>query len=92
LVRLEWDESKRRENLRKHGIDFVGVESLFEGLTATLEDDRFDYSERRFISFGVLEGRIVVVAHTERGGVLRIISIRKATRREEASYLSAIAE
>jgi uncharacterized DUF497 family protein len=91
-VRLEWAESKRRENLRKHGIDFIDVESLFEGFTATLDDDRFDYSERRFISFGILEGRTVAVAHTERDGVIRIISVRKATRREEASYFSTIAE
>jgi uncharacterized protein len=91
-VRREWAESKRRENLRKHRIDFIRVESLFEGFTATLEDDRFDYSERRFITFGVLEGKVVAVAHTERDDAIRIISIRKATRREEQSYFSAIAE
>jgi uncharacterized DUF497 family protein len=68
------------------------LRALFEGFTATLEDDRFDYSERRFVSFGVLEGRTVAVAHAERDGVVRIISIRKATRREEESYFSAIAE
>jgi len=89
-VRLEWAEGKRRENLRKHGIDFIGVETVFEGLTVTVEDERFDYAERRFISFGLLEGRTVAVAHTERRGAIRIISIRKATRREEESYFSAI--
>jgi uncharacterized protein len=57
-----------------------------------LEDDRFDYPERRFITFGALAGRVVVAAHTERRGIIRIISIRKATRREEQSYFSAISE
>ncbi len=87
-----WDEAKRTENLRKHGIDFIGVESLFDGYTVTLEDDRFDYSEQRFVTFGVLEGRILAVAHTEQDDVIRIISARKATRREEQSYFSAISE
>jgi uncharacterized DUF497 family protein len=41
-VRFEWDEAKREANLQKHGIDFIGVESLFEGVTITVEDDRFD--------------------------------------------------
>ena len=91
-MRLEWDEAKREENVRKHAIDFLGVETLFEGYTATVEDDRFDYPERRFVTFGLLFGRVVAVAHTEREDAIRIISIRKATRREEQSYFSAIPE
>lgn len=50
---MTWDEAKRTENLRKHGLDFLGVESLFDGHTVTLEDDRFAYGEQRFITFGV---------------------------------------
>jgi uncharacterized protein len=91
-VRVTWDEAKRTENLRKHAIDFVGVESLFDGFTVTLEDDRFAYGEQRFVTFGVLEGRIVAVVHTEQDDVIRVISVRKATRREEKSYFSAISE
>jgi uncharacterized protein len=89
-VRLEWDEAKREANLRKHRIDFIGVQSLFEGYMVTIEDERFDYDERRFVTFGLLEGRVVAVAHSERDEVLRIISIRKATRSEEASDLSSV--
>lgn len=89
---MTWDEAKRRGNLHKHGIDFVGVESLFHGNTVTLEDDRFDYGEQRFVTFGLLEGRVVAVAHTEQNETIRIISIRRATRREEQSYFSAVAE
>ena len=91
-MQVEWDEAKREENLRKHGIDFVGVEALFEGLTATIEDDRLDYGEQRFVTFGVMEGRVVAVVHTEQSDTIRIISIRKATKREEQSYYSTISE
>jgi uncharacterized DUF497 family protein len=76
----------------KHGIDFVGVEALLEGFTATIEDDRLDYGEQRFVTFGIMEGRVVAVVHTEQGDTIRIISIRKATKREEQSYFSEISE
>jgi uncharacterized DUF497 family protein len=91
-VEFEWDEAKRRSNLRKHGIDFVGVEQLFEGVTVTLLDDRADYGEERFVTFGLLGGRVVVVAHTESDGVIRIISVRKATNNEERGYFKEIAD
>jgi hypothetical protein len=89
-VRFEWDEAKREANLRKHGIDFIDVESLFEGHTVTIEDERFGYGERRFVTFGLLEGRVVAMVHSETDEVIRIISIRKATRSEESSYFSSI--
>jgi uncharacterized DUF497 family protein len=91
-VQVEWDEEKCEENLRKHRIDFVGVETLFEGITATIEDDRLEYGEQRFVTFGVMEGRVVAVVHTEQSETIRIISIRKATKREEQSYFSTISE
>jgi uncharacterized DUF497 family protein len=46
-VRVTWDEAKRNENVRKHGLDFMDAEVLFEGYTVTLEDGRFDYGEQR---------------------------------------------
>lgn len=91
-VEFEWDEAKRRSNLRKHGIDFVGVEQLFEGVTVTILDDRADYGEERFVTFGLLDGRAVVVAHTESDEVIRIISVRKATKDEESGYFKEIAD
>ena len=89
-MRFVWDERKRLSNLEKHGIDFVGCESIFEGLTVTMEDDRFDYGEQRFVTLGLLEGRVVVVVHTEADKMVRIISIRKATKREQAFYFQGI--
>ena len=90
-MRFAWDEAKREANIRKHGIDFIGSEELFEGYTVTIEVDRFDYGEQRFVTFGILEGRVLAAAHTESADVIRIISIRKATRREEESYFSSLA-
>lgn len=87
-VKFEWDEAKRRSNLRKHGIDFIGCEALFAGYTLTVEDTRFDYGERRFVTLGLLQGRVVAVAHTETARTIRIISIRKTTRREQEAYFT----
>ena len=87
-----WHEAKHRLNLRDHGIDFGDVEAVFEGETVTILDDRFDYGEQRFITFGLLAGRVVAIAHTETNEVIRIISARKATKREENSYFKEIAD
>jgi uncharacterized DUF497 family protein len=51
-----------------------------------------DYGEQRFVTFGIMEGRVVAVAHTEQSDTIRIISIRKATKREEKGYFSATSE
>lgn len=92
IVKYEWDEAKRQSNLQRHGIDFADVEGLFESETVTILDDRFEYGEQRFVSFGLLDGRVVVIAHTETDEVIRIISARKATKREESSYFKEIAD
>jgi uncharacterized DUF497 family protein len=89
-MEFEWDEAKRLLNLEKHGIDFIHVEQVFEGETITILDDRFDYGEERFVTFGLLEGRVVAIAHTETDEVIRIISVRKATKYEEESYFKEI--
>jgi hypothetical protein len=89
-VRFEWDETKRVANLRKHGIDFFGIEALFAGPMVTVEDDRMDYGERRFLTLGLLEGRVVMVVHTEWPEAIRVISIRKALRREQNLFYSTL--
>ena len=89
-MRFGWDEAKRKANVSKHGIDFERRRRLFDGYTATAEDDRVDYGEQRFITFGVLDGDVVAVAHTETEHAIRIIAMRKATKNEEKSYFSKI--
>ena len=87
-----WDPAKRRVNLRKHGIDFTDAERIFRGFTLTAEDDGEPYGEQRFLTLGMLEDQVVSVAHTERGGRIRIISIRKATKHEARYYFSQITD
>jgi uncharacterized protein len=90
-MNFEWDEEKRLSNIEKHGFDFVGVEKMFESETATIFDDRFDYGEERFVTFGLLEGHVIAVTHTETDETIRIISVRKATKNEEENYFKQIA-
>ena len=90
-MECEWDEVKRQTNLAKHGIDFADLELLFDGLTVTTLDDRFDYGEERFVTFGLLNGIALAVVHTETDQVIRLISVRKATKNEEKSYFKEIA-
>jgi uncharacterized protein len=89
-MEFEWDESKRIANLRKHGIDFLDVPAVFDGSIVTIEDNRFDYGEDRFVTFGLLQGRIVAVVHTESEDCIRIISARKANKYEQATYFEQI--
>jgi uncharacterized DUF497 family protein len=90
-MRYEWDEAKRHANLRKHGIDFAGIERVFAGPTFTILDDRFEYDEPRFLTFGLLRSQAIVVAHTETDEVIRLISARKANKDEEAQYFKEVA-
>lgn len=89
---FDWDEGKRLANVQKHAIDFADAVTIFAGDTLTIEDDRADYGEQRFITLGLLKGHVIVVAHTERGGKARIISARKATRYEQVTYFEQFAD
>lgn len=89
-MRIGWDEAKRRINLRKHGLDFADAEEAFAGITYTMEDRRFDYGQRRFITLGLLREMVVVIAHTETPREVRIISMRKATKHEQTLYFENI--
>jgi len=89
-MKVVWDEAKRRANLRKHGFDFADAQQVLAGITYTIEDRRFEYGERRFITLGMLHDTVVVVAHTETPARLRIISMRKGTRNEQILYFQNI--
>lgn len=81
-----WDETKRRSNIRKHGLDFSEAQKVFSGPTFTFEDKRFDYDEQRFITVGLLDVIVVVIAHAETEKEMRIISMRKATKNEQKIF------
>jgi uncharacterized DUF497 family protein len=87
-VRLEWDERKNQENLRKHGLAFHEAAEIFDSPMLVRRDDRKEYGEDRWIALGVIRGLVVVMVFTERdkGQVTRIISLRKALRHERQGY------
>ena len=89
-MRFAWSETKRAANIKAHGIDFLDAGSVFDGVTFTFEDDRFAYSEQRFVTLGMLAGFPVSVVHTENEYEIRIISFRKATKRESQIYFDEI--
>ena len=87
---VTWDEPKRRTNIKDHGLDFAGCESVFDGPIITQEDDRLAYGEQRINLIGVLVGQVVHMTYTERGDDLHVISLRKATKHETRYYISQI--
>jgi hypothetical protein len=88
---FEWDEDKNRSNVRKHGLDFADAEEMFRRMLVVAPDTNDDYGERRWVGIGTIRGRTVHVVFTERGlETIRIISLRKATRRESEQYEKAI--
>jgi uncharacterized protein len=89
-MQYSWHEAKRRSNLIDHQFDFRDASLVFGGVTFSFEDDRFDYDEQRFVSLGVLQGIVVSIVHTENEHEIRIISFRKATRREIKIYREEI--
>jgi uncharacterized DUF497 family protein len=89
-VRYEWDEAKRVENLEKHGIDFEAVRRFDWIMSVSGADRRHRYGEERIVAFAPIDGRVHAVVYTIRGDTRRIISLRKANRREQAAYAIAI--
>jgi uncharacterized DUF497 family protein len=90
-LKFEWDEVKRRANIQKHGFDFADAEEMFAGILLVRPDLREDYGESRWVGIGTLRGRVAVVAFVERSPeCMRIISLRKASRKEQQQYAKAI--
>jgi uncharacterized protein len=82
-MRISYDLAKRAITLAERGLDFEDAVAVFEGETVEIEDTRRDYGEQRFICYGLLAGRMVVVGYTPRGAVRHIFSMRKANEREQ---------
>lgn len=85
LLMPTWDEFKRRRNIELHGLDFEGADAIWDNFTVTREDIRADYGEKRLVTFGILNGEVVVLVHTERDD-MHIISLRKAEKYEARYY------
>jgi uncharacterized DUF497 family protein len=87
-VRFEWHRAKAEKNLRKHGVSFEEAVTVFyDPPSATFPDDEHSAGEARLITVGYsARGRLLVVAHTERGTRVRIVSARRATPRERKRH------
>jgi uncharacterized protein len=87
-VQVEWDPGKARSNLRKHGVTFEEAMSVFHDFfSVTIADPDHSHSEDRFITVGwSIQQRTLVVVHTDRGNVIRIISARVANSVERRTY------
>jgi uncharacterized DUF497 family protein len=85
-MRFEWDEAKRAANLAKHGVDFAIVESFDFESAVVMTDDRDDYGEPREIALGFVGTRLHVLIFTWRNEIVRVISLRKANKREMKIY------
>jgi uncharacterized DUF497 family protein len=83
-MKISFDPAKREATLADRGVDFLDAEKVFAGPTFTQEDNRIDYSEPRFQTYGLLEGRLVIVVWTPRGEDRHVMSMRKCNDREKA--------
>jgi uncharacterized DUF497 family protein len=81
-VDLEWDEEKRGLTLRHRKLDFAHAAEVFAGIALTVEDDRRDYGEVRYQTYGRLGRNVVQIVWTPRGEARRIISMRKCNGQE----------
>jgi uncharacterized protein len=90
-MNFEWDESKNRANIRKHGLDFADAEELFRGILLVRPDMRQDYGEERWTGIGMMRGRYALVAFAQPSSdTIRVISLRKADREERKRFEKAI--
>ena len=86
--KFEWDDDKHRDNVRKHKVSFYEATTVFSSFPLLTENDHLhSQDEQRYKTTGYSrKGRLLVVIHTDRGNVTRIISARKANKLEEGKY------
>lgn len=90
-LEFTWDREKAAANLAKHGVAFEEASTAFgDPLSVTVHDPDHSDDETRFVLVGQsFRGKLLVVVHSERGGSIRMISAREATRRERRDYEQA---
>ena len=86
-IELEWDEAKRLQNLKDHGLDFkLARYVLADPNLVRRIDNRHDYKEIRYIAYGMVNGQVLKVCYTMRGTMYRIISMHKIHRKKQGKY------
>ena len=83
---ITWDENKRQQNIRLHGIDFADCATIFDNPLITREDTREAYGEQRMQSLGLLDKFVVFMVWVERENGPHLISVRKAKKYEQKYY------
>lgn len=88
-MQFEWDKKKARSNQTKHGIEFeLGLMFEFDNALVSIDNDP-DHEEERLKAIGIIRGNVYVLVYTETNDVVRIISLRKANRRETNDYVKS---
>ena len=85
-MEFEWDDAKSERNRRERGFDFATAALIFAGPVQTVVDERRDYGEERIIAIGEIDGEVLVLVYTDGGQVRRIISARRANRKERETW------
>ena len=87
-MEFEWDEDKHHRNSSERGFGFDFAALIFDGLVIEKTDNRRDYGEMRILAIGEAEGVVLAVIYTDREDVRRIISARRASKKERAEWQS----
>ena len=90
-MEVSFDPDKRARTLADRGLDFADAAKVFDGPVFEFDDERFGYSEPRYSTVGLLDGRMVVVIWTDAEDGRRVISMRKANEREQAKFAGRLA-
>ena len=85
-MKISYDPAKRDKVLAERGLDFEAAAKVFAGVTLTLLDERQDYGEIRYQTYGLLDERLVMMVWTQRGETRHIISMRKCNAREKTRF------
>jgi uncharacterized DUF497 family protein len=88
MLIFEWDFKKAKTNIEKHGVSFEEASTAFrDPLSLTIDDPLHSRDEERLVLIGIsYNNHLLVIVHTERGDNIRIISARKATKKERKYY------
>jgi len=89
-MKITFDPEKRQRTLEARGLDFADAATIFQSRHISQLDDRKEYGEQRFITYGYIGNRIVAMVWTERESTRRIISLRKANEREQKKVREAL--
>ena len=85
-MQYEWDENKRIANIARHKVDFISAVDFQWDTALETVDDRFDYGEERWVALGFIGNKLHVMVYNFRSQNIRIISLRKANKRERIYY------